>query len=290
MISTSNSRERDYIDNIFTKEESNYYSIIFNKLDNPPQGKISSTSVYKFIQSLGFDENVINKKFSHIKRKDVSYFQKEELFHLLKLFGLKQNNKPFNNQCLNKNSPNPKYNNPQKGNNNQEIYELKEEEKTCYSNIFYLNKDTFFDFMTIGKVREFFNGINLLNKLDDVLILINPKITGFLSIYEFIVAYHLLVKSQHNKLPKILPEKLKNLLDETINLSFTPYNNHSNINNINPSFNNNICAPSINPSNMTDPFFGIPSNNTINLSLDKIPKGIKDLNSKILIEKKFLLF
>ena len=207
---------------------------------------------------------------------------------------------PCNIESLIKNSPipplpdfsNKQHNNKQKSVQKTDIlFELKEEEKKFYSEQFYPNKDTFSEFfMTIERARAFFVENKKFKNLDEVLILINPKRKGYLSLYEFIVTFHLLVKSKDNKLPKILPEKLKKLVDETNNLSFSSLNNN-NINNSNASSNNfnniKINPSSNNPTYFKDPFIGIPSNNTIILSGDKIPENIKDLNSKISIEKKY---
>ena len=145
----------------------------------------------------------------------------------------KQNNNNFNNNKQN-NSYNSQMNNNY-NNNNNDIYEISEQEKSFFKNIFDNKKEPNSERITAHNAIIIWKS----NNADDNSIKIQANIIkplenkGFLNLKEFQIACHLITISKKCNLPQKLPDILVNYLGRS------NYNHYSNFNNYNTNDSSN---------------------------------------------------
>ena len=241
-----------------TKEEIIFYSNIYNNLEKNEQGLISSKIVANFMKTSSLDKNILKKIFLIASQSSNSQLNKEELFIILRLIALAQNNMPFSAENIERNSPIPplpkfnysinnnvmSINNSQINFNNKNendnaidnksiddkninnsieqnsLFIISEREKKYYKNIFDRQKEPNFERISAHNAIIFWKD----NNIDDDSIRIIANIMkplenkGYLNLKEFQVSCHLLEISKKIKLPNKLPKCLIDYLGRNNNI------------------------------------------------------------------------
>ena len=78
-----------------TKDEIIFYNNIYNKLEKNEKGYIPSKIVANFMKTSGLDKNILKKIFLIGYREFDFQLNKDELFVILRLIALAQNNFAF---------------------------------------------------------------------------------------------------------------------------------------------------------------------------------------------------
>jgi hypothetical protein len=197
-------KKKDKIPDIFpiTPPENIYFNNTFNQLDTQKQGKIETNIVLNSIKTYNLSSEIISIILLLIKRRDQNYFYKDEFFQLYKLISQARENILFQND-----------------NNNEIIYEINDNEKNIYIDDFIREKDVCDNYISINKAKLFFGKIEFSEKkIQEAIDLLKPhKKKDFLSLYEFIIIQHILIKSKNLEIPKKLPYKLSLFLQEEKN-------------------------------------------------------------------------
>ena len=90
-----------------TKDEIIFYNNIYNKLEKNEEGRIPSKIVINFMKTSGLDKNILKKIFLIACNYVESQLDKEDLFVILRLIALAQNNLSFTAENIKKNDPLP---------------------------------------------------------------------------------------------------------------------------------------------------------------------------------------
>ena len=90
-----------------TKEEIIFYNNIYNKLEKNEEGRIPSKIVANFMKTSGLDKNILKKIFLISCNSFLSPLDKEDMFVILRLIALAQNNLSFISENIKKNNPLP---------------------------------------------------------------------------------------------------------------------------------------------------------------------------------------
>ena len=90
-----------------TKDEIIFYNNIYNKLEKNEEGRIPSKIVINFMKTSGLDKNILKKIFLIACNFVDSQLDKEDLFVILRLIALAQNNLSFTAENIKKNDPLP---------------------------------------------------------------------------------------------------------------------------------------------------------------------------------------
>jgi hypothetical protein len=225
-----------------TQDEQNFYSSLYNKLDSNNLGRILGKPAANFMKRSNLQKNVLKEIWLIAAQSSNTYLLREEFYVAMRLIALAQNNMPYNAQSIEMNNPIPplaqfSFNNPNINNqsnnkqnnqnfnfnNNQNIYEISEEEKLFFKNIFDKTKEPNSERITAHNAIIIWKGNNADdNAIKIVANIIKPlENKGFLNLKEFQVACHLITISKKSELPQKLPDILINYLGRNNN-NFSP--------------------------------------------------------------------
>ena len=259
-----------------TKEENILYNKIYNMLKNN-EGIIASRSAANFMKTSGLDKNILKNIWLIASQTSLTHIDKEELFVILRLIALAQNNIPFSAENIKKNEPLPPYlpqfnlnknnnMNPNNqinfrnekdqdnhNNNNQpkdekidanSIFDIPDEKKITYKNIFNNLKETNFERITAREAIIFWKSNNVEDLLiRDIARIIMPlENNGQFNLKEFQVACHLINISKNIKFPDKLPLCLidylgRNKISKEQNIINNKYISESEINELKKKLN-----------------------------------------------------
>ena len=263
-----------------TPDEQNFYSKIYNMLDNNNSGRILGKPAANFMKKSNLPKQVLKEIWLIAAQSSNTFILREEFYVALRLIALAQNNMPFNEQSIEMNNPIPplpnfdlnsnpnnnqnnfnqnnnnnNQNNFNQNNNNQDIYEIPDKEKAFFTNIFNNRKESNGERITAHNAIIIWKKNNADdNAIKIVANIIKPlENKGFLNLKEFIVACHLITISKKCDLPQKLPDTLVNFLGRN--------NNNMNINNFNTN------SRSTSNTNITN-FFNNNNNNNNNNNLN----------------------
>ena len=296
-----------------TKDEIIFYNNIYNKLEKNEKGYIPSKIVANFMKTSGLDKNILKKIFLIGYREFNFQLNKDELFVILRLIALAQNNLPFTEENIRTNnplSPLPTFNNCINNNiislndnqinfdnkndydnsdnrlSNDEnnindfnkqnsLFDLSDREKIYYKSIFDKRKEENFERIRAHNAIIFWKD----NNIDDDSIriianLIKPlENKGFLNLKEFQVSCHLLNKSKSKNIK--LPNKLP--------ICFNEYLGRNEIiaaHNINK--NNNILdkSPCQHSEKILNKYIGAENNDRLESQIKELYKQLKEEKNK----------
>ena len=293
-----------------TQDEQMFYSKLYNMLDNNNSGRILGKPAANFMKSSNLKKNVLKEIWLIAAQSSNTYILREEFFVAMRLIALAQNNMPYTAQSIEMNNPIPplaqfnlnNLNNNNQNNNNQNnqncnnnsgqnIYEISEQEKTFFKNIFDKKKEPNAERITAHNAIIIWKSNNADdNAIKIVANIIKPlENKGFLNLREFQVASHLITISKKAELPQKLPDILINYLGRNNN----NFNNNDYSNsrmNTNPNLsqffsNNNNDVNNYNPRSSkqlsNSPFLNNDNNNSnSNDRIQEIFKKEEELTKK----------
>ena len=256
-----------------TKDEQMLYSKLYNMLDNNGVGRILGKPAANFMKASNLKKSVLKEIWLIAAQTSNTYLLREEFYVAMRLIALAQNNMPFTAQSIEMNNPIPplpffdlnnnqnnnnnnQNNNQNNINNNQNPYEISENEKAFFENIFNKNKEPNMERITAHNSILMWKSNNADDEaIKKVAILIKPlENKGFFNLKEFQVACHLITLSKKMALPQQLPNNLINFLGRNNSNNFNM--NNSNSNNINDFGNSRLntissISQNLNESNFT---------------------------------------
>ena len=222
-----------------TQEEKGYFTNLFQYVDNQNMGKLKAKEAANFMKKSGLNKETLKNIYLIASQSSKEFLEKEEFYVALRLIALAQNNMPFNAQAIILNTPIP----PLPSFNlkkdrlaeDDNLYEMRYDEKVKYKRIFDLNKDGNNDNISARKAIQMWQSSgandNTIKKIAEVL---RPNETkGFLNLREFQVATHLINLSDKYEIPNQLPNSLRRYLGrpEILNNNNNNMNSNLNINN-----------------------------------------------------------
>ena len=293
-----------------TQEEKGYFTNLFQYVDNQNMGKLKAKEAANFMKKSGLNKDTLKNIYLIASQSSKEFLEKEEFYVALRLIALAQNNMPFNAQAIILNTPIPPLPNfdlkKDRLADDDNLYEMRYDEKVKFKRIFDLNKDGNNDNISARKAIQMWQSSgandNTIKKIAEVL---RPNETkGFLNLREFQVATHLINLSEKYEIPTQLPNSLRKYLGRPEILNNNNMNSNLNINNnknsnsdllmknlmnidlgnnnnngqqIAISYPNNIFG---NNNYMNNNFNNINNNNNNQNELQKTMKEIEDLNQK----------
>ena len=90
-----------------TREENMLYNKLYNMLDNNNVGRILAKPAANFMKTSGLDKNTLKKIWLTAAVTSNTQIEKDEFFVALRLIALAQNNMPFSEENIERNSPIP---------------------------------------------------------------------------------------------------------------------------------------------------------------------------------------
>jgi hypothetical protein len=127
-----------------TEDEEIYFHNLFVSLDSKNQGKLDSRAAADFLKKSGISRNILKTIWLTASKSSITHIEKEEFYVALRLIALAQNNYPYTEEAIEKNSPIPPLPNFKykiKGDNVKILYKISENNKNTYKRLFDSNKD-----------------------------------------------------------------------------------------------------------------------------------------------------
>ena len=231
-----------------TEDEEIYFHNLFVSLDIRSEGKLDSRAAADFLKKSGLSRNILKTIWLTASKSSITHIEKEEFYAALRLIALAQNNFPYTEEAIEKNSPIPPLPNFKykiKGDNEKIIYKLSENNKITYKRLFDNNKEKETDEkLPSRKAIIIWKSTNasdeLIRKVAAILTPLEQK--GHFNLKEFQVGTFLIYINDKYELPNKLPLSLVNYLGRNNNAENDKINNGNNNNTINSSakFNNDI--------------------------------------------------
>ena len=151
--STSNGRKKSHhkkktLKVKLTEDEDIYYNNIFESLDNKNIGKLDSKEAAEFLKKSGLSRNILKTIWLIASKSSISFIERNEFFVALRLIALAQNNFPYNEESVEKNTPLPplphfKY--KIQADNERIMYKISQNNKIKYQKLFDDSKENNFD-------------------------------------------------------------------------------------------------------------------------------------------------
>ena len=200
-----------------TEEEEIYYYNLFESLDTKNIGKLDSVPASSFLKKSGLPKNVLKQIWLTVAKYSINHITREEFYAALRLVALAQNNMPYTEESIEKNTPIPplptfKYKIKM---NDRIIYKITENNKQAFRRLFENSKINKTDNEIISrKTIEIWESTNasddLIRKIASILTPLEKK--GHFNLKEFQVANYLFAISDKYEIPDKLPISLFNYL------------------------------------------------------------------------------
>ena len=216
--STSNGRKKSHKKKILrvklTEDEDIYYNNIFESLDNKNIGKLDSKEAAEFLKKSGLSRNILKTIWLIASKSSISFIERDEFYAALRLIALAQNNFPYTEESVEKNTPIPplphfKY--KIKVDNERIIFKMSQNNKIKYQKLFDDSKENKFDNnISVQKAIILWKTMDADDELIKKIIgLLNPlEQKGFLNLKEFQVGSHIIQKNDKYEIPSELPLSL----------------------------------------------------------------------------------
>ena len=88
-----------------TEDEEIYFHNLFVSLDSKNQGKLDSRAAADFLKKSGISRNILKTIWLTASKSSITHIEKEEFYVALRLIALAQNNYPYTEEAIEKNSP-----------------------------------------------------------------------------------------------------------------------------------------------------------------------------------------
>ena len=227
--STSNGRKKSHhkkkaIKVKLTEDEDIYYNNIFESLDNKNIGILDSKEAAEFLKKSGLSRNILKTIWLIASKSSISFIERNEFFVALRLIALAQNNFPYNEESVEKNTPLPplphfKY--KIAADNERIIYKMSQNNKIKYQKLFDDSKENNFDYnISVTKALILWKTMNaeddLIKKIAGLLNPLEQK--GFLNLKEFQVGSYIIQINDKYEIPSKLPLSLYNYLGRNANI------------------------------------------------------------------------
>ena len=227
--STSNGRKKSHhkkkaIKVKLTEDEDIYYNNIFESLDNKNIGILDSKEAAEFLKKSGLSRNILKTIWLITSKSSISFIERNEFFVALRLIALAQNNFPYNEESVEKNTPLPplphfKY--KIAADNERIIYKMSQNNKIKYQKLFDDSKENNFDYnISVTKALILWKTMNaeddLIKKIAGLLNPLEQK--GFLNLKEFQVGSYIIQINDKYEIPSKLPLSLYNYLGRNANI------------------------------------------------------------------------
>jgi len=226
--STSNGRKKSHHKKKFlkvklTEDEDIYYNNIFESLDIKNLGKLDSKEAAEFLKKSGLSRNILKTIWLIASRSSISYIERNEFYVALRLIALAQNNFPYTEESVEKNTPIPplpyfKY--KIKADNERVIYKMSQNNKIKYKKLFDDSKENIYDDnISVKKALILWKTMDVEDELiKKIAGLLNPlEQKGFLNLKEFEVGSYIIEINDKYEIPSELPLSLFNYLGRTKN-------------------------------------------------------------------------
>ena len=286
--STSNGRKKSHhrkkaIKIKLTEDEDIFYNNIFESLDNRNIGKLDSKEAAEFLKKSGLSRNILKTIWLIASKSSISFIERDEFYVALRLIALAQNNFPYTEESVEKNTPIPplphfKY--KIKADNESIIYKMSQNDKIKYQRLFDDSKENNYDDnISVTKAIILWKTMNAEDDLiKKIAGLLNPlEHKGFLNLKEFQVGSYIIQINDKYEIPSKLPLSLCNYLGRNDNVI---HNEDKNI--YNP---NNIVI-----DNSVD---NLNEQNSINIDEKNINENMADINKNLydkFIEEDYSLY
>ena len=227
--STSNGRKKSHhkkktLKVNLTEDEDIYYNNIFESLDNKNIGKLDSKEAAEFLKKSGLSRNILKTIWLIASKSSISFIERNEFFVALRLIALAQNNFPYNEESVEKNTPLPplphfKY--KIAADNERIMYKISQNNKIKYQKLFDDSKENNFDNnISVTKALILWKTMNaeddLIKKIAGLLNPLEKK--GFLNLKEFQVGSYIIQINDKYEIPSKLPLSLYNYLGRKANI------------------------------------------------------------------------
>ena len=241
--STSNGRKKSHhrkkaIKIKLTEDEDIFYNNIFESLDNKNIGKLDSKEAAEFLKKSGLSRNILKTIWLIASKSSISFIERDEFYVALRLIALAQNNFPYTEESVEKNTPIPplphfKY--KIKADNESIIYKMSQNDKIKYQRLFDDSKENNYDDnISVTKAIILWKTMNAEDDLiKKIAGLLNPlEHKGFLNLKEFQVGSYIIQINDKYEIPSKLPLSLCNYLGRNENVIHNEDKNIYNPNNI----------------------------------------------------------
>ena len=262
-----------------TEEEEIYYYNLFESLDTKNIGKLDSVPASSFLKKSGLSKHILKEIWLMIAKYSINHITRDEFYAALRLIALAQNNMPYTEESIEKNTPIPplpsfKYKIKM---NDRIIYKLTENNKQAFRRLFEKSKINKTDPDIISrKALDIWKSANTsddyIRKIASILTPLEKK--GHFNLKEFQVANYLISISDKYEIPDKLPMSLFNYLGRG--------EKNENNNNINKNEEKNVDKNIIDKKNMEE------CNENIREALRKAKELNKEndiINEKIILSK-----
>ena len=262
-----------------TEEEEIYYYNLFESLDTKNIGKLDSVPASSFLKKSGLSKHILKEIWLMIAKYSINHITRDEFYAALRLIALAQNNMPYTEESIEKNTPIPplpsfKYKIKM---NDRIIYKITENNKQAFRRLFENSKINKTDPDIISrKAIDIWKSANasddFIRKIASILTPLEKK--GHFNLKEFQVANYLLAIRDKYEIPDKLPMSLFNYLGRG--------EKNENNNNINKNEEKNVDKNIIDKKNMEE------CNENIREALRKAKELNKEndiINEKIILSK-----
>ena len=90
-----------------TEEEEIYFHNLFESLDSKNQGKLDSVPASSFLKRSGLPKYVLKEIWLMVAKYSINHITREEFYTALRLIALAQNDMPYTEESIEKNTPIP---------------------------------------------------------------------------------------------------------------------------------------------------------------------------------------
>ena len=232
-----------------TEEEEIYYYNLFESLDTKNIGKLDSVPASSFLKKSGLSKHILKEIWLMIAKYSINHITRDEFYAALRLVALAQNNMPYTEESIEKNTPIPplpsfKYKIKM---NDRIIYKITENNKQAFRRLFENSKINKTDPDIISrKALDIWKSANasddFIRKIASILTPLEKK--GHFNLKEFQVANYLLAIRDKYEIPDKLPMSLFNYLGRG--------EKNENNNNINKNEEKNVDKNIIDKKNMEE--------------------------------------
>ena len=274
--STSNGRKKSHhkkktLKVNLTEDEDIYYNNIFESLDIKNIGKLDSKEAAEFLKKSGLSRNILKTIWLIASKSSISFIERDEFYVALRLIALAQNNFPYTEESVERNTPIPplphfKY--KIKADNERIIYKISQNNKIKYQKLFDDSKENNYDDnISVAKALILWKTMNaeddLIKKIAGLLHPLEQK--GFLNLKESQVGSYIIQINDKYEIPSKLPFSLSNYLGRNANII---NNKDKNI------FNPNIIVIDNSVDNLNE-------KNSLNIDEKHINENMADINKNL---------